>query len=132
VEDTTALTQVTTAALEVLVPVVIIFATWGAHRLIRLFETKTKIDVPQKQEDQIDAWIDRAILLAAEKARQKIHAKTEALKGPEKLEIAADFVYDLAQSRGWISWTKDLLKQKIEASLGIKRANGGVPVLDDK
>ena len=122
--DTTAATQATELALQVIAPIVIALGAWIAHRLVRLLEEKTGIDIPDKQEAKIDTWIAQGINLAVEKSHNKLKAHTEKLKGPEKLEEAADFVFALAVSRGWTDWTKDRIKSKIEASLGASREDG--------
>ena len=43
------------------------------------------------------------------------------MTGPEKLEMAADFVLDLIEQRGFDDWTRDRIKAKIEAKLNKKR-----------
>jgi len=116
--DQTAVTQTSQLAIQILVPVVIIFATWLAHRLIALLESKLKINVPNSIEDKIDEWVAQGVVLAAEKSHQKLKEKTEKLKGPEKLETAADYVFTLASARGWDTWTKDVIKAKIESYIG--------------
>lgn len=130
--DTAAATQATELAFQVITPIVTILAAWLAHRLVKLFETKTGIDIPDKQEAKIESWVEQGIHLAAEKSYQKVKSKTDKLKGSEKLEEAADFVFALANARGWTDWTKAKIKAKIESSLGVHRANGGVPALEDK
>jgi len=130
--DQSAVSQATELAFQVITPIVTILAAWLAHRLVAIFEKKTGIDIPDKQEAKIDTWIEQGINLAAEKSYQKVKAKTEKLKGPEKLEEAADFVFALAASRGWADWTKDKIKAKVESAVGAHRANGGVPALEDK
>lgn len=130
--DTSAASQATELAFQVITPLVTILAAWLAHRLVKIFEERTGIDIPDKQEAKIDQWVEAGINLAAEKSYQKVKAKTDKLKGPEKLEEAADFVFELAASRGWIDWSKDKIKAKIEAAIGVHRVNGGVPALEDK
>lgn len=126
-----AVTNFTELAFQILTVVLPIIAVWLTHRGLAVFEKKSGINVPDSIESRIDGWIEEGIHLAAEKARQKIRAKTAELTGPEKLEEAAQYVFDLAQSRGWIEWTKVKIKNKIEAHLGIHRANGGVPKFDE-
>lgn len=125
-----ALTRVTSFAFEVLTPIVTLFAMWAAHRAIKYLEHKLGVDVPARIEAQIDAWVDEGIHYAAEKSYQKVKGKTKKLSGPEKLEEAAAFVLAFAQARGWDDWTADKIKSKVEARLGIKRANGGAPAID--
>lgn len=129
-ENRNALSQVTQLAFQILMVVLPIVAVWLTHKAIGLFESKTKIDIPLSIETQIDSWVEKGIHYAAEKSYQKIKEKTAKLSGPEKLEVAAKFVYDMAQAQGWIQWTEEKIKAKIEAWLGTRRANGVVPKLD--
>lgn len=131
-EDPNALSQITDLTFSILTVILPIIATWLAHRAISTFESKTKIDIPTAIENRIDDWVISGVHLAAEKSRQKVKEGAAKLTGPEKLEEAADFVIGLAEQQGWIEWSKDRIKQKIEALLGVQRANGGVPKLEDK
>jgi hypothetical protein len=128
--DTTAATEVAQFALTVAAALIVPIATWLARRAVRALEARTGIDVPAAQEQKIDDWIEEAIHYAEEKSWQKIKAKTEKLSGPEKLEEAADFVLAFAEARKWDEWTRETLKSKIEAKLGLARANGAKPSLD--
>jgi hypothetical protein len=127
-----ALTQLTNLVFQILTVVLPILVTWFVHRGIAVFEKKTKINVPDAIENKIDAWVENGIHLAAEKSYKKVAEKTAKLTGSEKLETAADFVFAMAQSRGWLNWSKDAIKAKVEAAIGVHRANGGVPALEDK
>lgn len=113
----TAVSQIANLAIEILGPLLLALAGWLAHRGIKLFEVKTKIDVPVRQEAQVDAWILMGMHYAEEKARQATKAVAAKITGPEKLEVAAGFALDLAEKNGWIDWTRDRLKAKIEAKL---------------
>jgi hypothetical protein len=124
--ETTALSQVTELAFQILTPIVTALAAWLAHRFIRVIEKKANIDVPAKQEAKIDEWVAAGIQLAAEKSYQKVKAQTDKLSGSEKLETAADFVLGFVTAQGWHTWTKDKIKSKIEARLPSARENGGV------
>lgn len=114
-------------AIQTLAPILLALSGWLAHRLIKAFETKTKIDVPAKQEAQIDGWIEAGIRLAEEKAHKAVKAKADKITGPEKLEAAASFALDLAQKNGWVDWTRDRLKSKIEAKLNVVKERPGSP-----
>jgi len=127
--DSTA-SQVAEVVVQILTPVLITLAGWLAHRLVAVFEKKTGIDVPKKQEDMIDTWIESGIYYAEEKSRSLIKEKANKLKGPEKLEIAGKFVLDMVKKNGWDAWTKEAVLAKVEGSLGMHRANGGKPRLD--
>jgi len=130
VPETPAATRLMGIAFDVLALVVGAFVMWGMHRLLALFEKKSGIDIPDKQEALLDAWVKKGIVYAEEKSRGKIKSLGEKLKGPEKLEIAAKFALDMAESRGLVKWTKDKIAAKVEASLGEHRLNGGKPSLD--
>ncbi len=119
-----ALSRITDIAFEILTPVLALFAMWAAHRLIAVFEKKTGIDVPVQQEQMISRWIRQGIHRAEEWSHKKVKERTDALTGPEKLEISATFVLDLIEVQGWAGWTADRIKDKVEAELGIHRANG--------
>jgi len=128
--DPNIATRISELAFQVLTPIITAFAMWATHRLIAVFEKKTKIDIPAAQEEMIDKWIEQAIHYATEQSYKKVAGKAAKLTGPEKLEQAVGFVLAFAQAQGWVQWTKDKLANKIEARLGVHRANGGVPATD--
>jgi hypothetical protein len=107
--------------LDIAAPVVTLFAMWLAHRLIKAFESKTKIDVPAKYEEMIDAWVLKGVHYAEEKGRNAIAAKGPALAGPEKLELAAGFVADLAERAGFADMAKDKIMKLVESKLSETR-----------
>jgi hypothetical protein len=122
-----SLVQITDLAIQTLSPILLALSGWLAHRLIKAFEIKTKLDVPAKQEAQIDAWIAAGIRAAEEKAYQAVKAKSDKITGPEKLETAIGFVLGMAEKNGWVDWTKDLLKAKVEALINVDKERPGSP-----
>jgi hypothetical protein len=92
-----------------------------------MFEAKTGIDVPAKQEALIDGWIAEGIRLAEEKAHQAAQKAEAKITGHEKLEAAAGFVLDMAEKNGWVDWTRDRLKAKIDAKINVVKAREGSP-----
>jgi hypothetical protein len=104
-------------ALAALVPV----AAWLTHRAIRIFEAKTKIDVPDAVEQKVDHWVDSGIALAEERGHRFLKETTDKLTGPEKLEIAVAYVLDMANQRGWVEWSKSKIQDRVEAALGTRR-----------
>ena len=118
------------AIFDILTPIVSLFAMWVTHRLIGVFETKTNIDIPEKEEKLIDKWVLEGIHWGEEKSRNKIKEKSAKLAGREKLGVAVDYALGLAQSKGLVNWTRDKIEGKVESALGMKRANGGKPRLD--
>ena len=125
-----ALSRIADIAFEILTPVLALFAMWAAHRLIAVFEKKTGIDVPEKQERMISRWVRQGVARAEEWSHKNIEGKTDALTGPEKLEISAAFVLDLIEAQGWPGWTADRIKDRIEAALGLARADGNLSRMD--
>lgn len=130
--DPAWLTQLTQAAFDIIVPVVALFVMWGAHRLIKVFEEKSGVDIPEHQEKMIDQWISVGIHWAEEKARTASKKGTDRVGGPQKLDMVVSLVLGFVQSKGWDEWTRDKLIAKIEGKLGMMRANGGKPDLVDK
>jgi hypothetical protein len=128
--DPSLASQAAEVALQVLTPILIIVGTYFAHRLVKVFEAKSGIDIPDRQEVKIDEWIEAGIHFAEEKSRSYIKEKANKLKGPEKLELAGDFVMAMIKKNGWDNWAKEAIVTKIEGSLGAHRANGGKPRLD--
>jgi hypothetical protein len=119
--DPHAITTATDLAIQILGPLLLALSGWLAHRLTAAFEAKTKIDIPAKQEAQIDAWVTAGIHYAEEKARNAAKAADAKITGGEKLEAAAGFALDMVQKAGWVGWTRDHLKAKIEAKLNASR-----------
>ena len=128
--DTSLASQAVGVALQILTPLLIIVGTYLAHRLVKVLEAKTGIDIPEKQEAQIDKWISAGIYLAEEKSRSFIKEKAQKLKGPEKLELAGTYVMNMVKKNGWDDWALEWIEAKIEAKIGTHRANGGKPRLD--
>lgn len=128
--DSSSAAKFADIALQILIPVVTVFAMWGANKVIRLVERKLGVDIPERQERAINDWVEQGIHFAEEKSRSKIKEKANKLRGPEKLEIALGFVLGMINSNGWHTWTRDKVVAKIEGSLGAHRANGGKPRLD--
>lgn len=128
--DVNLVTRLADLAFDILTPVLIILAGWLAHRLVGIIEKKFSVDVPERQEALLDTWIEQGIHLAEEWSRNKVKHEAKKATGPEKLEVAAGFVLDLVESRGWIDWGKERLLAKIEAKLGHQRVTSEKPALD--
>ena len=122
ITETSALSRVVGILYDFLGVVLMLLGTYAAKKGVNAVEAWLKIDVPDKVERRIDDWIEDGIALAEEKARSATTNHTNKVTGPEKLELAADFVLDLAKDRGYIEWTRNKIKSKIEAKLNKKRA----------
>ena len=122
-----AATQTAGMVIEILAAVLVIVLSALARKAVKALEAKTGVDVPDKMEAKIDAWVDQGIHLAAEKSYKKVKEGTEKLTGPEKLEEAAGFVLGMVKMRGWDEWTKDKIVAKVDAAIGTHRAAGGTP-----
>jgi hypothetical protein len=116
-----AVSQLSVMVLQALLPVVALLAMWGARKLISAFEAKSKIDVSQKTEAQIEEWIMQAIALAEEKTRKSTKTALGTITGPEKLEIASQYVLDLIKKyeldKKVGAWGRDKVKDLVEARL---------------
>lgn len=123
--------RVAELAFKILAPIVTMLAAWLVHRLVALLEKKTGIEIPEREEAMIDKWVREGVHLVEEWSFKKIKAGTEKLTGPEKLEKAGDYVMDLVAARGLADWTRERVNKKLESWIGIERANGGKPTLDD-
>lgn len=125
--DPNVLTRVTELAFQILAVVATVFAMWAANKLIKLFEDKTKMDIPERQEALLQSVLDEGIHYASEQGYKLLKDKTGRLTGPQLLETAGDYVLDEAYKRGLPELGSDYVRRRLEARLGIKRANGGVP-----
>lgn len=75
--------------LEIATPVVTSILLYFAHRLIKVFEDKTKTDVLSKNSEKIDKAIQDAVHFVAEKYRKE---GGNQITGDKKLQDAVDFV----------------------------------------
>jgi hypothetical protein len=119
--EPSVLSRTLSLAFELAFAALVPIAAWLTHRAIKIFETKTKIDVPDAMEQQVDRWVDRGIALAEERGHQLLKETTSKLTGPEKLEIAVSYVLDMATQRGWIEWSKNKIQDRVDAALGARR-----------
>lgn len=121
VADQSIMGRLLSFGLEIMAPVATLFAMWAAHRLISVFESKTKIELPAKTHEMVDDWVQKGLHYAEEKARNAVAANAVALKGPEKLELAAGFVMDLAEKYGVGDMAKDKVIKLVESKLSETR-----------
>jgi hypothetical protein len=112
-----AFSSIVDEGIKLVAAILLVLATWGAQRLIRLFVAKAKIDIPAKQEEQIDAWVRQGIAYAESKSSAKLKELTVAMRGPEKLEAALAYVIGAMATSGAFDYGRDLLVRKIEALL---------------
>lgn len=90
-------------------------------RIIGYFEKKTKIDIPAATEKMLFDWADQAIGLAHEKAHQVLQDQGKVLGGNEKLNVALQFILDIANKYNLADVAKDKLEDYINAKLGSRR-----------
>jgi hypothetical protein len=90
-------------------------------RLIHAFEKKTKIDVPAAWEAELQKLIPIATAYVEEQGHKIAKKGGEKLKMGESLELAADFVLDLAETKQVKQMGKEKLGKLIEAYLGETR-----------
>ena len=125
--DTTPLTHLTDIAFQILAPIALALGGYLAHRVAKAIESRFKIDIPDAQEKMVDQWIAQGIRYAEEKAHQAAQKGDAKWTGNEKLEAAAGFALDFAEKNGWVEWTRDLLKAKVDAKINIVKSRPGSP-----
>lgn len=96
-------------------------ATYLTTMAINYFQKKTKIEIPASTEKMLFDWADQAVGLATEKAHQVLQQTGKSLNGPDKLNIAVQFVLDLAKKHNIDAIAEEQLKDYINAKLGAKR-----------
>lgn len=114
--------RVVDAAFEIVVPVIGMVVLWLVHRIIRLFEQRTGVDVPERVEGMIDHWVGMGIHYAEEKARQAAKDSTKkGLHGHQKLEVAVAFVSELVDQYGVEKVARERIVKLVEAKLNSYR-----------
>ncbi len=99
-------------------------------KAITYFEKKVKIDVPAATEKMLFDLADQAIGLAHEKAHQVLQDEGKVLGGNEKLNIALQFVMEIAAKHNLEGVAENKIKDYINAKLGVKRMDT-VPIDSD-
>lgn len=117
----TATERIVDFVLSIAAPVLSMVALWLGHRVIKVFEDKTKLDIPASVEARIDEWVKQGVAYAEEKARQAAKAKAGKLVGPAKLEEAVGFVLDMAEQNGIDTLARDKVIKLVEAKLNLTR-----------
>jgi hypothetical protein len=115
------LSRLVELAFSVATPVLTLFAMWLAHRLVKVFEDKTKVQVPAQWQDMIDGWVLKAVNLAESKSQQALASGAAKLSGPEKLEVAVGFVLDLAEKSGYENMARDYIINLVQAHLAANK-----------
>ncbi len=128
-QPTPLASQALSELLKIIAAIATIFVLWLARKVILVLETKAGVDVPVKIEEQIDSWVQQGIGLAEEKAAQLMKTKLAGMRGPEKLEVAGNFVMSLITQHGIVGYARDKILQKIEAALGVQRVAPTPPPL---
>lgn len=126
-EPTPVVTHLVDLALQILAPLVVVLAGYLANRLVKVLEAKTGVDIPEKQEAMLDTYIQDGIRYAEEKAHQAAKRADAKLTGHEKLEAATSFVLHYVEKNGWVEWTRDRLKAKIDAKINVMKKRPGSP-----
>jgi len=122
----TALDNLSTQILDILIPVFGTFiATLAAWVLLKI-KAKLHIEVSDKTAAAWEDLAEKAALRAGEWARNKAKTLTDGKKipGPEILEVGANWAIDMAVARGLPALARNKLEGLIEAKLFQYRANG--------
>lgn len=94
---------------------------WAVVKAKNFFEEKTKIDIPKQYEDMLFGFATRGVALAEEKAHRIAKNSGEKLSGNQKVDVAMDFVRDLAKQYGLDKAAEEKVKNYIDAALGLER-----------
>lgn len=86
-------------------------------KLLRAVERKTKITLPAAWEAELAKLIPKGVHYAEEQAHKLVKAKTGNLAPNEKMEVAMNFVIDMAEQSKVKDLGKDKLKMLIESWL---------------
>lgn len=107
--------------LKLVLSVVSVLGSILIMKAISYFEKKTKIDIPAATEKMLFDWADQGIGLAHEKAHQILQKEGTVLGGNEKLNVALQFVLDIATKHNLEGLAEEKLKDYINSKLGSKR-----------
>jgi RNase P/RNase MRP subunit POP5 len=95
------------------------------NRGIAVFEKKTGVVVSENQRQQLNSAVEQAIHFAEEQTHKAVKNKLSATTLPPKIEMASQFVLDLADSMSLSDMTKEKAQKLIEARLGAGRNGKG-------
>ncbi len=104
-------------ALEIVAAVVTLLATWLTHKVSGWLKAKTGVET----DALLQGFAQKGVDYAEEKAHQFLATKNEAMKGPEKLEMALGFALALAEDNKLPAKAQAKLVSYIEARLGATR-----------
>lgn len=121
--DASVLSKVVEMLFQVGTPVVSLFVMWLAHRLVKVFEDKSGVAVPAQYDAMIDDWVKKGVMYAEEKGRAAANAKLADVKGPDKLELAANFVLDMVNKYDLPDMARDKVEKLIESKLMAERVD---------
>jgi len=109
-------------AIYVLGGVISVILTWLAHRLVAVLEKKMGLKVDAEQQAKLDKLIEDAIAFAEEQAHKAVKKNETALKMSDKMEHAAGFAVDMADSYGIDDLAREKAMKLVEAKLNKTRA----------
>lgn len=115
----TAMGRVLDFAFQLLLALGVPFAYWIIHRITGAVETKLGFTIPAPLTEELDSLLGKGIAYAEQKAAVVVKAGGDKLKGPAKLEIAANFVLDLAEQYKLPEMAKDKVEKLLESKLGL-------------
>lgn len=98
-----------------------------AHRMIRLAEQKWGISLTEKQEAQLDAILERAVLYAESKATASVKSGAAPTPGQQKALDALAFVVREAEAVGVRGAGQERLRALLQAKFGAMTAYSALP-----
>lgn len=124
----TALAQLAEYGVEVVAAALAVVLIWAVRRGVRWVERRLDVEVSGANEALLEQLTLKAVDYAEEKGRQYAKRVDRKLPGPEKLEVAAQWLIRQAQARDWDELGKREAVDLIESVLPRKRAaEGPVP-----
>lgn len=123
VEVPSALYTLLDTLLNVLLPILTILGSYAVWKAKKWFEAKTKFDIPEKYDSQLDRWVEKGVVYAGEKARTALKNNEEKLTMGKKKELALSYVNDMIEQYNLPQVAEEKLTKMVEAKLGYVRPN---------
>ena len=97
-------------------------------RLIHVLAAKYKIDIPDPWMERLREKMTLGVAYAEEQGRKFAAKKVDAIKAPDKLEVAAKFVLGVEDDRKLVKKGEEWLKRQLEAHLNLTREESAQPL----
>jgi len=102
--------------IEFAIGIVVLVIPFLIKKLVQVIERKWKVDIDNKVVENINDYVEKAILYAERWARNELKAGRKP-KGEDKLAVALKFIFDALEESGIERKGRDYLVGLIEAQL---------------